>query len=315
MAWWLAIPAALSAISAISQSGQQSQNAYAAGQWSRYNAQMGYNTTLGNLRSQMQLSKFNAALAMKAGSAAASIAAGAASYNAQMIHSTALYNDSLLEEELRLMWSGADLEMEQIEKERARERGGIIATQAASGTVIGVGSNEDVIVAQKTQEAMDSFIVRHGADLQAAKITNARTQGLWQAQAQIAKTLYEGRLGAASAMNNAIAQAAGGMAQAAIGGLAELTSARFKLDAGMAGGNLAESQGMQQSQNTLFSGIFGAASQGVSAYYNQKVPDLSTTTFATGAQPNYFSTSGAYRGQNLIAGSPGAYSAGGSLAF
>lgn len=282
MAWWLAIPAVLSAISSISQSGQQSQNAYAAGSWSRYNAQMGYNNTLGNLRSQMHLSKFNAALSMRAGSAAASAAAGAASYNAQMIHSTALYNDSLLEEELRLMWSGSELEIEQIEKQRARERGDIIATQAASGTVIGVGSNEDVIVAQKTQEAMDAFIVRHGADLQAAKITNARTQGLWQGQAQIAKVLYEGRLGAASAMNNAKAQAAGGLAQAAIGGLATLTSARYRLKAEMAGADLSQMQGLQQSQNTLFRGLFNAAGQGVSAYYGAKVPDIGTALTTSG---------------------------------
>lgn len=292
MAWWFAIPAVISAVSAISQSGQQAQNAQAAGSWTRYNAQMGYNNTLGNLRSQMQLSKFNAAMSLKAGRAASAAAAGAASASAQSIHMTALYNDATLEEDLRLMWDAAELKVDQIEDQRAQERGTMIASQAASGTVIGEGSNEDVIVSQMAQEEMDKFIVMHGADIQAAKLTNARTGGLWQSQVQIAKVLYEGRLGASAAMNNAISQAASGLANTAIGGIAELQSAGYKLEAGLAGGNIAEQQGMQQSSNTLFNGMFSAISQGVSGYYGQKVPDVAPQLLTgAGAQSYTFPTS------------------------
>ena len=83
-----------------------------------------------------------------------------------MIFATTSYNALLQEQELSRLWEDEGLALEQLGAERARERGGIIAEQGASGTVIGEGSNEDVIVSQMTQEAMDATVIQHGADRQ-----------------------------------------------------------------------------------------------------------------------------------------------------
>lgn len=271
----MAIPALVSAASAISQSGQQQQAASTQGTWTRYNAQMGYNTTVGNIRSQMNLTRVNAMFAMRAGAAQTGVIAAQARYNAQMIYATTMYNDELLERELELMWDGTELTLEQLEDQRAVERGAIVANQAASGTVIGEGSNAEVIIDQKTQEAMDAFIIRHNADIQASNITNARTQGLWQGQAQSQRVIFEGQLQAASVMNNAIASAAGGLATSAISGMANLKSADYALRAGMSQGDIYQMQGNQAAQNNLFQGLFSAAGQGISAYYAQaRTPSL-----------------------------------------
>lgn len=299
MAWWMAIPAAISAASSISGaiSGNK-QNANQA-KWNQYNTNMQYGVDMANIMSSAVGANFNARMAIQQGMAEAEYSVASAEYNSGLVYSTTLYNDALLEEELSIMWDGVGLDIEQLEMARAVERGGIVAQQAASGTTIGDGSNEDVVVDQMTMEALDAFAVRHNGTVQAAKIGNARAKGLWEGQMEIDRIIYEGNMGSVIAMNNASAQATSIVGNARLGTAAAALSAQFGYDAGMSNSSNSFSQNKQQIGNGLTSGLFSAAGQGVSAYGNSKMPSMGTQSasstsfgpYKTGYKPAVSSTS------------------------
>ena len=109
--------------------------------------------------------------------------------------------------------------------ERERERKTIEANQAASGTLMGVGSNAQVLIDQKTQEELDKFIVKHNADIQASRIQNAKAQNLWLGEMEMLKIGYEGQVSAGVAQANANLQAMGTLATTAISSMADTTTA------------------------------------------------------------------------------------------
>jgi len=268
MAWW--IPMAISAASSLMQAGQASaQNKSQLG-WNRYNAQMRFKTDMTNIAASHIISGINASAVAAAGAIQATAIEQTAKFNANMIRQTADYNDSLLEEELSLMWDSINLDLQLLDNQRAVERGELRANQAASGVIMDQDSAQDVVVDQKTQEALDAFIIRHGGDIQAAKINNARAQGQWQADAQIVKTIWEGQMGAWAARASAGAQAGAIRASGNIAAAADTISAGYKLKAGMAGSDLGYNQNQTQISNSLMNGIFSAAAQGASNYYRQK---------------------------------------------
>ncbi len=276
--------------------------------WSMYNARMQYDVALGNIFAQTMLANYNANLAMQAGQIRAGAILDTAAYNSGIIRNTVDYNDTLLEEELSLMWEASELDLMLIEQQRARERGTMVATQAASGTVIGEGSNADVIVDQKTQEALDTFVIRHGADIQASKIQNARAQSRWQGEVQIQKTLWEGELGAYVTMANASLQASGIRTSAAVSGLANMQSAKFGLQSAFFGQEMASSAFSANNTQNLVSGMFSAAASGASAYAAMSTPqttNLSMTGTGTGVkqQASFMSLYNKYNNSNSGAGS------------
>jgi len=262
----------ISLVSSFSQSQQQSASGEQSAAWARYNAGMQFNVASGNIAARTQLAMLNAQAGRATASAQASAIMGAAGFNASMVRATTQYNDLLMKEEEDLLWEQMDLDLKLLGQQRAQERGEIIANQAASGTVIGEGSNADVVISQKTQEALDAFVVRHGADVQANKIMNSRARNMWEGEAQVRKIAYEGQLGASVAMANANIAATTGLATAQIQAQADRQSAWYQLMAGMSGANYTQSNAYQQSQNTLTHGLFSAAGQAVSSYYGSKVP-------------------------------------------
>jgi len=290
MAWW--IPMAIGAAGSLITAGSQNKQNANQRAWSQYNATMQYNTDVGNIKAQTAIAGMNAAMQMAAGKANAKIALATAeinsettrmiaAYNNQLITATSLYNDSLYEQELSLMWDAMDLDLELMANERAVERGGIEAAQSASGTVMGQGSNEDVIVNQMTQEAMDATVVRHRADIEAKRIGDARAQSLWTAQNEVMHTWFMGEMEALTLTSNARMQAAGAMANASISaagtlataGIAEkagMMSAQNSLSSGMWGAQLGYDQNKNTIQTNLVRGLFGAAGAGASSYFAQK---------------------------------------------
>ena len=272
--WWMAIPALISAASSIYGYTQQKAAAGQQAQWARYNADMGFNTSLGNVAARNELAMVNAKMAMAAGEVQAEALQGAAQFNADVIHATTLYNDLLLEEDLALNWEALGLDLKLLEQQRAQERGAIIANQAASGTVINEGSNLDVIISQRTQEELDAFVTMHNADIRAAQIMNTRAQNLWQGEMQARKAIWEGNLGASVAMANANLSALGQMANAFISGRAETTSAMYKLQSDLYGAQFGLSAANQQAVNGLTQGLFSSMGQAVSSYYSAKTPSV-----------------------------------------
>lgn len=305
-AWWYFIPAAVQGISAISQASaasRQNENQLAI---NRYNAQMAYGTAQQNIASQMAIAGMNFGLASKAANFNMKVAEfntelstratefnnelirKSILYNGAMVEQTTRYNNLLLDEEQEDIWEAADLDITLMRNQRARERGEIIAIQADSGTVIGQGSNADVIIDQKTQEALDAFVVRHNADRQAAQIEREKARNIWQGrvelqnmmwegQLQIAKNEYDNTLGNMSIMANAMigsmnqmSQAAASYGSAAIGALAQKASAESAYQAGMYNSAMQYNQNKIGIRSSMMTGLYGAIGTGISTYYMTK---------------------------------------------
>lgn len=285
MAWvQAAIMVGSAAYSAMSSNAQNSKQKG----WNEYNAQMQYGTSMNNAKSQATLSNINAQMQANATRNQMGIIKATTELNASIIASTTDYNDALYEEQLTQLWDSVGLDLEQLAMQRAVERGGIVAQQSVSGTVIGEGSNADLIVHQKTMEAMDNLVVNHKADLQAANISNARAQSKWKGEMEIKKVEYEGRLNIAAAASNAQTQIAGAQASGIINANATAASAANRFVADMQGANMTSDMNNQKTGATFASGMFGAASQGVKSYYATK----GTTSLAASGSSGVSSSAG-----------------------
>lgn len=292
MSWWMAIPAVLQAGAAIAGASGASKQNESQLAINRYNAGMQYQTDINNANSVMAIGGMNAAMAMAAGRVNASaimqaaqlqssVGKQVAQYNAEMTRVAAGYNDSLFAEELTNLWEAAELDMALLENQRAVEAGAITADQAASGTVLGEGSNADVLIDQETQAQLDAFIVRHNANTQANSIKNARAKGMWEANMQIQKIMWEGELNSYATLTNARIQsgaalaqaglqAAGTLATAAISSNAERRTAVNRYNAGMYGASQQYSSNRTAISTNLITGLFNAGATGVSTYFGAK---------------------------------------------
>ena len=342
MSWAWAIPAGLQALGAISgRANARSQNSNQLA-WNQYNAGMQRgvdklnNKTMvalgmANANGQMAAGKINAALAIKAGEINAQTELMVAdfnsrqiemiaAYNSSIIGATALYNDSLLEDELDMMYEAMDLDLLLMDNQRAVERGAIEGQQAGSGVVMGQDSAAEVLIDSETQGALDAFVVRHNADQEARKISNARAKGIWEAQMSLHQTHWQGQmesfatrtnaqfrasnimanagLQAQGALANAASGAASTMAQTQIQSKANMLSSDYRYQAGMAGANMQYSQNNQQIQNNFIQGMFGAATTGAASYFAYKpttwpktptpqLPQAQVATHAVNYQPSY----------------------------
>lgn len=274
MSWWSYIPAVISGASAIWSSSQQAEGASVQNDWSTFNAGMSYLTNQQNIESQAAITQYNANALMQTAGINASISASSAAYNADVIMATTLYNDELYEQELASLWEAAELDQMLLAQQRSRERGGIVAIQASSGTLIGEGSNAQVIVDQKTQENLDALVIQRGADKQATDIANARAKGMWEGQMAVQKTLWEGQLSSYKTIANANIAAGSMMAESAIATQAATQSNNSQLLSNMFGASNNLAAGNQQAQNTLVSGLFSAAGSAVGTYYQNQSASL-----------------------------------------
>lgn len=267
MPWVQLAISAVGYLSAASQSSQQNKSQQA---WNEYNAANRYNTDMTNIAAQTALAGVNARLAQQQADMNASYQRKVSARNAEMIQSTMVYNDALLENEIQLRWESTGLDLKQLADQRMIERGTIVATQASSGTVIGEESNAAVVTDQMTQEAMDAFIVSRGADIQINKIKMEQAKSLSEGNNQINKVLWEGEMGAIVAQNNGQAQAIGALASANIAAQAGSISATNQYKAGMSGAANTYNNNDTTIKNNMMSGLFGAASQGAQNYYGGK---------------------------------------------
>jgi len=281
MAWAMVAAAAVSAVGSIVSSNSASAQNETQSEWNTYNAQMGYNTAISNIQSQRALGLFNAQLQLQAAEYNSEAILDMAEYNSEQIQVTMDYNNLLLEEEEVLLWESMGLDLQLLEAQRLQERGEIVATQGSSGTTIGVGSNKEVVIAQKAEEAMDAFVIRHNADIGAADIQNAMAQNIWEGKAQIQKTMYEGQVNAATTMNNARLSAVGTMVETEISASAAKKTAEYELSAGLSGASQTYSANEATNSNNLTNGLFSAAGSAVSSYYGSKSIDSGSSSLMT----------------------------------
>jgi hypothetical protein len=199
-------------------------------------------------------------------------------YNVGLIGATTLYNQELQRQELDDLWSGMDLDLSQIETYRARERGGIVAEQAASGTVIGEGSNEDVVISQMAQEALDKAVIMHGADIEAAGIKNSMAQGAWQGIVAIQQSEYRGRLEMYKNTANGLLSANSGLVANSIQSEADTYTALQRMKTGDLNIQQSRNAFNLRNQQQLTASLFSAAGSAVGSYYAGKTPGSSIAT-------------------------------------
>lgn len=288
MGWWQAIPIAISAASAIYGANSASKQNTGQRGIGIYNSTAQRDITLTNIMSQMAIGKFNAQAAMASAEYSTGAQKKVARHNAAVIQSTVEYNNSLLDYEESLMYEAMDLDLVHLVRDRARERGMMRAQMGASGTVIDDGSNLEVLTDQKTQEALDIFTIRHGADIQASKIANAKASNTWNGDIQAAKIIWESEVGAQVTLNNAALQAQSMLLSSGLAAWAGRKSASIQYGANMYGAQTGYNTNQAKINNQLTSGLFEAAGQGVYTAYKNK----STSSLNTGSLINTSPASG-----------------------
>lgn len=253
-------------------------------EWEQYNSLLEYQTNLYNIQSRTDLTAVNVQSILAASNISENIINANTEYNAAIIGLTTLYNHSLQTQQLERIWDALDLDLSQIENFRSAERGSIVAQQGASGTVIGEGSNEDVIVSQKAQEALDKNVVQFNADVQAADINNEMARGLWQGEVALLQNEWEGQLAIYETKTNAAISAGSTIATNQIQSDADLYSARQRRSASQTNISHRDTAYNASNRQNLITGIFSGASRAVSTYYQNKPVKTKSagTSLATG---------------------------------
>lgn len=270
MAFWAFIPYIIQGISAIQQSNSASAQNANQQAWNRWNALANYDTAMTNIFSQTAITSINNSLTANVAYSKMQAIAAITDANVGLLTAAQEYNDQLYEEEILQTYKIADLDVALLHRERERERGTIVARQSASGTIIGEGSNADVIKDSMAEEALDAFVVQHQADIVANKISNARARSAWEADTEIRKTIFSGQMQIRETKMNAEAAILGAGAQQLFSNYANWASAELALTAGLAGANNTYNANQTTINNNLSSGLFSAGSGALSTYFNSK---------------------------------------------
>jgi len=241
--------------------GGSAQDAAQANQeaWQQYNAITSYNTAIDNIGLNIDLGEFNTTLAELEGDLNSSTVQYTANVNADIIAATTSYNDLLYDADLEKLWTASGLDLHNITNQRAVERGHLVAAQGASGTIIGTGSNKDVVIDQTTQEYIDRTVVKYNADVKAADILNAQSQSNWRGQLAEAKTKWDGEMSAYTIKRNAAVKAFANTQSTVLTAIGNLKSATSSLSAGNAQVAINSSTASARNTQNMVAGLFSAA--------------------------------------------------------
>jgi hypothetical protein len=267
-------PAALGAASSIANFFSGGAQAKTQRAWEQYNANRAYSTAVQNAASYRAISSINAKLATMRGQMQAEAAWTTTLFDVELIKATSEYNSGLLDRQLEELWDAEELDQEILANTRAVERGQIVAKQASSGFAIGEGSHKEVVIDQRTQEALESFAIAHNADIQARSILNAQSQGQWQAHMAIQKTLFKGMTASISALASSSLEGAAMQTQGILQSQAQITSAASAREAGIQLSNANYSTNKARNWNNFASGMFNAASSAAGAYFKLSDPGV-----------------------------------------
>ena len=259
-----AVSAAASAYSSYSSNKAANENADA---WNAYNTYSNYATNNYNSMMQLSIARFNAAMQAQSGEMQAKSIRTMAETNALIIDKTAEYNDSLLAEEERQLWNSWELDDMLYAISRKSERGVIESVQSASGTLMGQGSNADVVSSQMAQEMLDRFAMKQDADIKASDILNSRLENMYSSDLEIKKVMWEGEMNALAARSNGSLNAVGTLGNAILGGTAAATTNNMQRLANTYSAAIQYDANINQNKAALVSGLFGAATQAASSYF------------------------------------------------
>lgn len=266
MSWWEYVPAAISAIGAISNynSGSNQNDTSAADKY--YNATEAYKVAELNIATRTAITQANIS-ALAATNAITDQAKYLSTvYNVDLINATVAYNDSLFDQQIDSVWEAAGLDLKALQIERAKERGSIEAQQASSGVVMGQDSAADVVINQETMEALDAFVIQHNADLKVREVQNAKTRSEWEGYTQVQKLLYEGRLNSIANQASTLMQGLSMATETSLHNVADRTSAKYQFNASILDAGRSTDNNDSLLNSNLWSGLFSAIGQAAQTY-------------------------------------------------
>lgn len=288
MSAWI-IPAIMAGISltqgyAGSVSGKR--NANAARAWGAYNAAMARRYSNFNAQSIEEIAKVNSLLLSSTAETNAKVTEALAQYNATLRVQTSEYNAQLLEKEAELVWQAEKLDQVIFARQAELLQKDTRARFASSGIDVNNGSPVDYMVDQATQLHLESFIIRHNADIQAGKLLDAAALGRWQGEAEASAMMYEGAMNSQSLTTQASIQISQLNAQAAYDAVIERFSGEVRASQILSDAEWKASQYRQEGLMSLLTGLFQGASWGSKSYglFSEYDSDSTSTTGSTYAE-------------------------------
>lgn len=274
MSWWLAVPAIASAASSLIGAGVSSSAARSEGQRAQaYASWNANNQTLWGQEQAAMISKaasINASTLMSQASANIGLNNQAIAYNVAQIQAANQYNTSLMEEEVDLLFDQLELNQHMLHVDSAKAIGSEVARQSASGTVIGEGSNAEVVSSMMAESALADAVLFANAQDKANVIQNSIAKSNWEAIQAINKVQFEGRLNNQASMINAQAQAQSIALDGAMGSFNAVRSAENRAKEIIYGGSQTKANQESQSRAYLANGLLSAGSSLLTAYADYK---------------------------------------------
>ena len=197
--------------------------------------------------------------------------------NVQVLRQVSAYNALLADTEVESIYDALDLDKTLVERQSQVNIGKEVVRQAASGTVIGEGSNAEVVTSMLADEAVQKKIMDHNAENRALEIVNAKAQGQWETEMQIGKLTYEGELSAIGQLTTAALDSSATLVNAGFSSWSTLQNAENASQQTINTGHQQQARYNDQSQAMLMNGIFGAGRSLANSYASGQFDSLLTS--------------------------------------
>ncbi len=190
--WYLAAMAASSALKGLSAASAQSaqnrallQNANYRSAVLQYNADQNYNAALYNSATIGSTARLDALRTITATTLNIRQLKEAADFNMSIQKAATEMNLALLSDQLPQLLDQYNLDTAYLQQNAARQEGTIIASQAASGTVISSGSNALTLMDHQTQTQLAQSVLDLNLHTAQKSVFDAMAKSQWEGQMQI----------------------------------------------------------------------------------------------------------------------------------
>ncbi len=266
----LVIAAGVSAVASIAggimSSNAASAEAQRAQQYASYNAEAQLSWGATQSRLTLMSAMYNAGMAQKSAQFNVSQNNEWISYNTETAWAVQSYNDLLFDDQIGQVYEASDLSREQLALDYIKARGETVNKQAASGTVIGDGSNKDVVIQMTAEEALFDLVLSRNADTQANALLNAKAKGRWETGMAVKKMQYEGMLANKATLFNAQMGANAALVNGMMSAMNIQGTASNQATSILAGGAQTASNQNAQADMYMTSGLLNGAGSAASAY-------------------------------------------------
>lgn len=303
MSWSLAVPLIMSGLS-IAQgymgSEASQRNADASRAWGAYNAAQARRFSEFNADAIEKLASINSALIDASTETNVKITEALSQYNATLRVQAAEYNAKLLEKEAELVWQSQELDQEIFARQASILQKETRARFASSGVDVNSGSPVDYMVDQSTQIHLESFIIRHNAEIQMGKLLDAAALGRWQGEAEASAIMFQGAMESLTLETQANIQMSQLNSQAAYDAIMTRYSGELRASQILNDATWQASQYEQEGTMSLITGLFQGASWAAKAYELNALTNLGSTPTSTASTPSSTTLTGTSGGNWTI---------------